>query len=287
MPLLGLKKSQSDANSRALSAGSPSATGLVLAALQNGMNENFRGKKLLLADGVTYAFTSIDADLDPYFVIGTEQFFAMRGSDATAVAAAGLVVASASNPEVCRLTCRDVNAANTVSLTQEGALWIPPSQAWTAQFEAYVPSNAYAVGVAFQEMGLMGVGSVGTHFIDASKEFGYVDGSADSAFVSLKFFGGMGYLRVRAAAGGTVQTSAGFPIPSGKNAYRIEYGYSATGGTPTISLYVNDVYKVSVVATMTGGLQVAARACHGASYLAASHVPPVFDLVNILVALHS
>lgn len=287
MPLLGLKKSQSDANSRALSAGSPCATGLVLAALQNGMNENFRGKKLLAVDGVTYSFTTVDGDLDPYYVIGTEQFFAMRSSDATPDANGGLIVASASNPEVCRLTCRDVNAANALSLTQEGALWIPPNQAWTAQFEAYVPSNAYAVGVAFQEMGLMGVGSVGTHFIDASKEFGYVDGSADSAFVSLKFFGGMGYLRVRAAAGGTVQTSAGFVIPSGKNSYRIEYGYSATGGTPTLSLYINDVYKVSVVATMTGGLQFAARACHGASYVAATHTPPVFDLVNLLVAIHS
>lgn len=293
MPALGLKKTQSDAISRSLAAGNPSSNGLVLSALQGGMLENFCGKMLLLADGVTYALAGIDADLDPYRVVGSKHFMSIRGSDATVIPGAGLIAGTtAAKTTVLRLTNRDVgtgvNGASVVGVSQEGSLWLPPSQAWTAQFEAYVPKNSYGITKAFQEIGLMGSGDIATHFIDVSKEFGYVDGSVDEPFVALKFYNGSGYLRVRAAIGGTIQTSGAFPIPaSGKHAYRIEYGYSSTGGTPAVSLYVDDVFKATIVATMEGGLQFAARACHGAAYVAATEVPPVLDLVNILVAPHS
>jgi hypothetical protein len=288
MPNVGLNKTQADALNRHLACGKPSLNGFFLAAKQNGMFETFAGKDLVLADAVTRTLLSIDAGLDPYFVSGADKLLAIRSSDATAVAAAGIVVASGSTPAALRLTCRDVNAANALGVSQEGSLWIPTSAPWSAQFEMIVPKNAYAVGVAFQEVGFMGAGNIATHFIDASKEFGYVDGSADAPFVSLKFAAGQGTLRVRATAGGSISTSSAFNIPaSGKHVYRLEYGYASSGGTPAIALFIDDVFVTSVAATIAGALQFAARACHGASYLAASHVPPVLDLNLVAVAVYS
>lgn len=288
MPIFGMTKTQSDALSRHLSAGTPSSNGLILSAQQNGMNVQFAGKDLILADAVTRVLVSIDGDLDPYFVSGVDKLLAIRSSDSTAVGGAGIVVASTTTPAVLRLTCRDVNAGNALGISQEGSVWIPTSKAWTAQFDMTVPKNAYVVGVAFQEVGLMGVGDIASHFIDASKEFGYVDGTSDAPFVSLKFYNGMGYLRVRAATGGAISTSAAFVIPSsGKHAYRLEYGYASSGGTPAIALFLDDVFVASITATMGTAMQFAARACHGANYLLASHTPPNLDIANILIALHS
>ena len=300
MPNIGLNKTQADALNRHLACGKPSLNGFLLAALQFGMYVTFAGRSLLNyvrtdtgggddTDVATYSFLSIDADLDPYYVDGADKLLAIRSSDATAVTAAGIVVASGSTPAALRLTCRDVNAANALGVSQEGSLWIPTSAPWSAQFEMSVPKNAYAAGVAFQEVGFMGAGDISTHFIDAAKEFGYVDGSTgDVAFVSLKFAAGQGTLRVRATAGGSISTSAAFNIPaSGKHVYRLEYGYASSGGTPAIALFIDDVFVTSVTATIAGALQFAARACHGASYLAASHVPPVIDLNLVAVAVYS
>jgi hypothetical protein len=299
MPNVGLTKVQAEALNRHLACGRPSNNGLFLSALQNGLIENFQGKSLLNyvrtdtgggddTDVATYSFLSIDGDLDPYYIDGASQLMAIRGSDATAVSAAGLVIASTSTPAALRLTCRDANGANVVGVSQEGALWIPSSAAWTAQFEAIVPKNAYVVGVAFQEIGFFGAGDIATHFIDASKEFGYVDGTSDAPFVSLKFYNGSGYLRVRGATGGTVVTSGAFVIPSsGKHAYRLEYGYASSGGTPAVALFLDDVFVTSVTVTIGTAMQFAARACHGASYVAATHTPPVIDVNSVLVAVHS
>jgi hypothetical protein len=288
MPTVGLNKTQADALNRHLACGKPSLNGFFLAAKQNGMFETFAGKDLVLADAVTRTLLSIDADLDPYFISNTDKLLAIRSSDATAVTAAGIVVASGSTPAALRLTCRDANAANALGVSQEGSLWIPTSTPWSAQFEMIVPTNAYAVGVAFQEVGFMGAGNIATHFIDASKEFGYVDGSADAPFVSLKFAAGQGTLRVRAAAGGSISTSSAFNIPaSGKHVYRLEYGYSSAGGTPAVALFIDDVFVTSVTATIAGALQFAARACHGATYSATSHIPPALDLNLIGVAVYS
>lgn len=299
MPNIGLNRQQSEAVDRFLGAGRRSHNGLVLAALQSGMLETFQGNMLLnyvrtdlgggdLSDVATYSRTSIDADLDPYYLVGPKQLMAIRNSDSTAVAAAGFPNdTAASSTGVLRLCCRDVNSTGALGVSQEGNLWIPPSTPWVAQFEMIVPTNSYAVGVAFQEIGIMGAGTIATHFVDATKEFGYVDGSNDVAFVSLKFYNGKGYLRIRPATSGTILTSAAFAIPaSGKHAYRLEYNYSATSASPAISLFLDDAFVVAVSATLSGGFQFAARACHGASYLLASHTPPNFDIDTVLIALN-
>jgi len=303
MPAIGLSRLQQDTLDRHLSAGKRSNNGLLLSAMQCGMIETFQGKGLVHyvrtdvgggdeVDVATYitGLTGLDADLDPYYVTGTGHLLALRGSDSTPTASTvGIPVASttASSTGVLRLTNRDVNAANVAGVSQEGALWIPGSTPWVAQFELTVPKNAYAVGVAFQEIGFMGAGDLATHFVDASKEFGYVDGTSDVAFVALKFYAGNGYLRIRPATAGTILTSAAFPIPtSGKHTYRIENNYSTTGGTPTVSLFIDDAFVVSIAATVASGLQFAARTCHGASYAAATHTPPVFDIDTVVVAIN-
>jgi hypothetical protein len=292
MPNVGLTKVQAETLNRHLACSRPSNNGLFLSALQNGMIENFQGKDLILADAVTHALLSIDADLDPYYVNGANKLLAIRGSDATAVSAAGIVIASTSTPAALRLCCRDVgtgvNGANVVGVSQEGSLWIPSSAAWTAQFEMIVPKNTYGTTQAFQEIGFMGAGDIATHFIDVSKEFGYIDGTSDAPFVSLKFYNGSGYLRVRGATGGAISTSGAFIIPSsGKHAYRLEYGYASTGGTPAVALFLGDVFVASVTVTIATAMQFAARACHGAAYIAATMVPPNLDINSILVAVHS
>jgi hypothetical protein len=286
MPTVGLNKTQADALNRHLACGKPSLNGFFLAAMQNGLYENFIGKDLV--QGSTHSFLGIDADSDPYFITGAHQLMALRASDGTPASTAGIVIASGSTPACLRLTCRDVGAANVVGVSQEGSLWIPTSTSWSAQFEMIVPKNAYDVGVAFQEVGFMGAGDLPTHFVDASKEFGYINGSADAPFVSLKFAAGQGTLRVRAAAGGTILASAVFNIPaSGKHVYRLEYGYSSAGGTPAVALFIDDVFVTSVTATIAGALQFAARACHGATYSATSNEPPALDLNLIGVAIYS
>lgn len=289
MPNVGLTKTQADALNRHLACGKPSLNGFFLATQQNGLWVDFAGKDLILADAVTRTKLTIDADLDPYFVSGVSQVLALRSSDATPDSVSGIVVASGATPACLRLACRDVNAANAIGISQEGSLWIPTSAPWSAQFEMTVPKNAYAVGVAFQEVGFMGAGTIATHFIDASKEFGYVDGSTgDVPFVSLKFYNGSGYLRVRGTAGGTISTSGAFAIPaSGKHVYRLEYGYASSGGTPAVALFIDDVFVASVTVTLGSALQFAARACHGASYLAASHTPPVLDINLVAAAVYS
>ncbi len=297
MPAIGLSRLQQDTLDRHLSAGKRSNNGLLLAAMQCGMIETFQGKALMTTEDppvLVTGLTGLDADKDPYHVVGANQYLGLRSSDATPTAStAGIPVASttASTTGVLRLTNRDLgtgaNGAQVAGVSQEGSLWIPGSTPWVAQFELTVPKNAYGTTIAFQEIGLMGAGDIATHFIDVSKEFGYVDGTSDAAFVALKFYNGNGYLRIRPATAGTILTSAAFPIPaSGKHTYRIENNYSSTGGTPTVSLFIDDAFVVSIAATVASGLQFAARACHGAAYTAASHVPPVFDIDTIVVAVN-
>lgn len=302
MPNLGLSRKHMEEVNNFLFGGKRSQNGLILAAQQCGFFETFQGKSSIhyvntdtdagapvdYATVATYErISGISSTYNPYIVAGSRQILSLRSSDASNVTAGFPNDTAASATGVLRLVNRDNDGASVVGFCQESALWIPKNTAWTAQFEMTVPKDTNAVGVAFQEIGLMAAGDLATHFIDATKEFGYVDGTDDESFVALKFYTGYGYLRIRPATTGTIVTSAAFAIPaSGKHCYRLEYNYSADLPNPQVSLYIDDVFTVAIQTTLQDSYQVAGRACHGATYTALTHAPPVFDVDTLIVALH-
>lgn len=286
---LGMNKGQELALSRHLNVGGLKNNGtLINAALHNGFLTNFQGKYMTYLDTeVTITRTGIDADYNPYIVHEVGQLMTIRGSNATVVAGAGFPNAAASGDfGKLRLTNNDTNAAAAMAMAQESILWIPPSTNFTMIWDiAQWSQRGYAVAVAFAEFGVASTCST-THIIDASKVPAYVDGTDDLAFATIKLIGNSGYLVVRPATSAAVLTSAAFEIPARAFTVRMEVNAIADHGSNGISVYVNDRLATTLATSVAGPLQMFARACHGASYLAASHVPPILDIDAVAIAFN-
>jgi hypothetical protein len=285
-----LTKYQETALGQQLSVGGAKHLGLMInAGLISGFRTHFQGSYLTYQDtDVTkYSRNSIDGDLGPYRVLGVDQLMGIRSSDSTAVASGFLDAAAAGDTGVLRLTCRVVNGANAIALTQENALWIAPSTNFTALFEIKEwTTRTHAVGVSFFEIGLASTCVLATDLVDAAKVPAYVDGTDDKPFVTVKLYGSQGRMIVRPSTSAALLTSSTFDVPAGAFNLRFEYSSAQSGGSPTIALFINDRFTTSIATSITGPLQIFARAAHGAGYVAATHtVSPILDIDSIVVAM--
>jgi len=260
---------------------------LMNAKLYNGFLTSFQGCYLEHLDTeILQARLGCIATLDPFTVRGVDQWMTLRTSDTTNITTAGFPDASAAGDTgVLRLTLRDANGASVIALHQENALWIAPATPFIAQFDIKQwTQRSNAVGVAFVEFGVASTCST-THIVDGTKAPAYVNGSDDKAFVTIKCYGNQGYLVLRPNTSEDAQTSAAFDLPTGDFLARIEYNYSSTSGSPSVSVFIDNVFKVRVDAEVTGPFQMFARVCHGASYVLATHEPTILDIDAIAISM--
>jgi len=280
---LGFRKLQEDALDRHLAAGVEVKAGFLLNAMLTGIVENFQGKILSHLDTgvITYGQVGIDKDLEPYFVEGASQALALRVSDTTAVAAAGIPDnASGTQRGLLRLTLNDTNGAAAMAMTQENVLWIPNTASWSLAFDvAQITNLTLGSAISFTEFGVMGEQSTIADITNAAKE--PADGNA---FVAFKVYGSKAFLRIRPTASATILTSGAIEIPStGLMSLRLDFNYNS--GNPSFTVYVNGRRALSMASSISGPLQLFARVCHGASYVAATHVPTVFDIDGIAMSI--
>lgn len=292
---VGMNKYNEIALNRHLSVGGLRSNGTLMnAVLHNGFYTNFQGcymsEVVTATPGPTYSRLGIDADLNPYRVIGTSQMMTIRGSNTTIVAGAGFPDATTtSTTGVMRLTNNDtgtgVNGKAAMVMHQENALWISPASNFTAIFDiAQWTQRTLGITQAFSEFGLVGT-CTASDLIDAVKVPGYVDGTNDKVSCYVKLYGNQGRLNIVSADLAALQTSAAFEIPAGAFTARLEYGAAVSNGSPGVALFINDRFVVSVATSLTGSMQLFARACHGAAYIAASMTPAILDVDAIAVAL--
>ena len=140
MLLLGFNALQEEVLNAQLNGGKQSKHGLILNALMTGVVESFQGKYFGNNEAANVwtisAGASIDKDLEPYYLQGSSQEFAVRVSDTTAVTTAGILDASvAGDRGYLRLSLRDVNGKAAMALTQENVRWIAPLTSFTAVFD--------------------------------------------------------------------------------------------------------------------------------------------------------
>jgi hypothetical protein len=234
---------------------------------------------------------NVDGDLDPYYILGANQLMSLRSSDSTVVPAGFPNAAAAGDTGVLRLVCRDVgtgvDGANVTAMHQENALWLTPGQNWTALFDIkqWTERND-AVTVQFSEFGLAST-ITAADLIDPAKEPAYGNGSTtDAPFVAVKLYGNQGRIICRPSTGAALLTSAAFSLPAGAFLCRFEYNHGAVNGSPTLALYVDERPAASLSTAITGPLQLFARNCHAAAYIAGSHAPSVLDIDMIAIALN-
>ena len=272
-----------------LSVGGAKNNGLIMNAKQNGFYTNFQGCTLVenvtATPGPTFVRLSVDGDLDPYYVYGVNQLMTLRASSATACAAGFPNAAAAGDTGVLRLTTVDANAAGAVAMLQENALWIAPANDFSVVFDiAQWSQRNNALAVAFSQFGIVGTCTV-TDLQDAAKVPGWIDGTNDNASCYISLYGNRGRLKVVAADLAVLQTSESFEIPTGAFTAKIVYSAGASGGSPSISVFINDRIVVSLKSSLTGPFQLFARACNGASYLLATHTPAILDIDTIAVSM--
>jgi len=294
MKSFGLNAYQVIALGNHLSVGGAKNNGLFLNALQTGFFTNFQGcylSELVTATpGPTFSRTGIDLTNIPYTVHGVNQRMSVIGSDTNVVAGAGFPDASAAGDTgVLRLTNNDtgtgVNGAAALAMWQENALWITPASSFSVTFDiAQWSQRTLGLTQAFSEFGLVGTAAQ-ANLIDAAKVPGWIDGTNDKVSCYVKMYGNQGRLKIVSADLAAIQTSAAFEIPAGAFTARIEYANPVNGGTPTVTLFINDRLAVSVKTSLTGSLQLFARASHGAAYIAASMTPAILDVDAIAVSI--
>ena len=289
MLLLGFNALQEEVLNAQLNGGKQSKHGLILNALMTGVVESFQGKYFGNNEAANVwtisAGASIDKDLEPYYLQGSSQEFAVRVSDTTAVTTAGILDASvAGDRGYLRLSLRDVNGKAAMALTQENVRWIAPLTSFTAVFDiAKWTTSAYGKTISFFEIGVMGTQGTIANITDAAKEPG--DGNP---FIAVQFSSNTGILRVRSAASATVVTGSSFVLPDPSTqafTVRIEYKYNPKTASGYSILFVNDQKIGGVPGMVTGPFQIFVRACHGASYVAATHTPIVVDVDSIICSV--
>lgn len=262
------------------------------AAFMGGFFTHFQGCWMQNLDTeIVNSRINVDGDLDPYYILGASQLMSLRSSDSTVVPAGFPNAAAVGDTGVLRLVCRDVgtgvNGANVTAMHQENALWLAPAQNWTALFDIkqWTERND-AVTIQFSEFGLAST-ITAADLIDPAKVPAYGNGSTtDAPFVAIKLYGNQGRIICRATTGAALQTSSAFSLPTGSFLCRLEYNHGATSGTPTLALYVNERPATSLSTRITGPLQIFARNCHAAGYVAATAAPSVLDIDMIAVALN-
>ena len=247
---LELNKTQELALNKQLSVVNSSKNGSIIkAALHNGFLANFQGcylsEVVTATPGQTYSRTGIDFDLNPYRIHGVKQRMTLRGSDATAVAAAGFPNAAASGDVgVLRLTNRVANGANAVAMCQDNALWIAPSTNFSVNFDVKQwATRTHGKNIAFTEMGVVGT-CVVTDVYNSALPLGYVNGSIDNTSIMFQLSSSKGRLRYKpnALALPTAEVTADFEVPAGAFSLRMEYS-SGSGilNSPSLAVFVNDV----------------------------------------------
>lgn len=284
-----MNKYQELALGKHLSVGGAGNNGLLLNAMQNGFYANFQGCTLVenvtATPGPTFVRLSVDGDLDPYYVYGVNQLMTLRASSATACAAGFPNAAAVGDTGVLRLTTVDANAAGAVAMLQENALWMAPANDFSVVFDiAQWTQRNNVVGVAFSQFGIIGTCTV-TDLQDSAKVPAWVDGTNDNASCYITLTGNRGTLTVVSANLELRQNSASFEIPAGAFTARIAYGAGATGGSPTVSVFINDRAVATIKTVLTGPFQLFARACNGANYLQATHTPAILDIDTIAVSM--
>lgn len=267
----GMSKIHQDALDRHLSAGLKQDNGFRFNCLQTGLLNVFAGQYLTYQDtGVTtYSQQSIDADLDPYYIVGPSKLFSLRTNDTTAVPNTGIVDAQSDGGRgFLALVNRDV-ASVGVAMHQENQLWIPGKASFTACFGVRSISD-FTLGVthAFGEFGFFGAEANPDNLGTAAAEMG-----TDKPFALIKVYGGQGRLRVRFVATGAITTSAAFSIPTGAFELKLEYAYNAASGMGYTSVKIDGNVVATVAGAIDGPFQLGARAVHGAAYVLATEVP--------------
>lgn len=293
----GIARSQEDTLNRHWSAGKPGTFGTLMNAGISGCYDNFHGKVMHrispvattpASTSVSLTATGIDfqTETTAYQVWGASQMLGLRTSiTAAAVTGAGFPQAAGTTDKgILRLTMTDVgtgvNGKASTAMTQENLLWISNAASFRAGYYIDDLTNrSLAKTISFAEIGVMGEQSTIANICDAAKE--PADGNP---FIAVKIASGRGTLRVRTAASATILESEAFEIPtSGGFNLQFEYNYVSTGSVTT--LFLNGSRVAVVKGTVTGPLQRFARACHGANYIAATHVPTKFDIGESWVSL--
>lgn len=280
----GMSRVHQDAIDRSLSAGLKSDNGLRFNALQTGLINVFAGQYLTYQDtAVTkYSQQSIDADLEPYYILGPSKLLSLRTNDTTAVPNTGIVDAQADGGRgFLAFVNRDV-ASVGVAMHQENQLWIPGSASFTVCYGVRRVNN-YTLGEthAFGELGFFGSEANPTSLGVSTAEMG-----TDKPFALVRFYGGQARLRVRFAATGAITTSAVFTVPaSGSFDLTIDYVYNSASGVGNTTVKVDGNIAVVVPGTIDGPFQLGARVCHGAAYVLATETPMYMYLDEVAVSI--
>ncbi len=287
MAILGISKQNEIALDQQLSVGGLRNNGkLINAALHNGFLTNFQGCYLTAVDGIEQARLTIDAGKDPYTIGGVSQMFHIW---TTSSAAGGFPDASAASDRgVLRLTNADTNTTKlAMAVFQNNALWIAPTS-FTAVFDiAQWTQRSDAGTTQWAEFGVCGTCNT-THLIDSAKEIAYNDGTNDYSFAKIKLSAGQGklvYKALNTGASTTAVDSASFDLPTGAFSIRLEYNSATAGGSPTIAVFVDNVFKLAVQTSLAGPFQLFARTCHSASYASGTQAPTILDIDAIAVAI--
>jgi hypothetical protein len=284
-----LSRSQEDGLNRHWGLGKPGFLGTLVHSGISGCYDNFHGKTMFraLADGTASNFsaTGVDftvatGDTASYKVWGASQILGIRTNAAYAVTGVGFPQAAGTTDKgVLRLTLADQNGVGGAALTQDNLLWIPNAVSFRAGYYIdQITNMALAKAISFTEIGLLGSQATIADITNAAKE--PADGNP---FIAVKIASGRGALRVRTAASATILESESFEVPSTGFNLQFEYNYVSTGSV--VSVFINGTRVGTVKATVTGPLQRFARVCHGASYVAATHTPTVFDIGESFVSL--
>lgn len=279
----GMSRIHEDALNRHLSAGLKQDNGFRINAALTGLVNVFAGQYLSYQDTAvtTYSQQSIDADLEPYYIVGPSKLFSLRTNDTTAVPNTGIVDAQADGGRgFLALVNRDV-ASVGVAMHQENQLWIPGSKSFTACFGVRkIADFSLAATHAFAEFGFFGAEANPTNLGTAAAEMG-----TDKPFALVKVYGGQGRLRVRFAATGAITTSAAFSIPTGAFELVLDYAYNDASGMGYTSVKIDGNVVATVAGKIDGPFQLGARAVHGAGYVLATETPLSLYFDEIAVSI--
>lgn len=271
MRAVGMTRLQQDALNRHLAAGRYSWLGMFMNGLVSGLCESFQGKTLFYESAGTVAFTQGGVNgTNIYYVWGSNQTLAIRGSVTSAITGTGIPDAASSTERgLLVLTPATTTAgAAAMSMDQNSVLWIPTTCSFQNSWDIQsIAGYSQASGVSFVDLGVMGDQATAANITDSSKE--PADGNP---FLAVRIYSGKGRIRLRRGTGAAVSAileSEVFEIPSSAFNLRMEYEYFGTNGNTTV--WVNDNRVASLSGVITGPLQVFARSCHGASYASATY----------------
>jgi len=269
---------------RQLSAGLKSDNGFRFNSLMTGMINVFAGQFLTYQDtNVTkYSQQSIDADLEPYYILGPSKLLSLRTNDTTAVPNTGIVDAQSDGGRgFLAFVNRDV-ASVGVAMHQENQMWIPGKASFTVCYGVrHIADYSLGATHAFGELGFLGTEANPTNLGVATAEMG-----TDKPFALVKFYGGQARLRVRFTSGGAITTSAVFTVPANKEFdLTIDYVYNSASGVGNTTVKVDGNVVVVVPGTIDGPFQLGARVCHGAAYVLATETPMSMYLDEVAVSI--